>query len=52
MLNMRTAFPFYPFPSTFHLRPDTQPLLSFHPSCVVDLTNLVSSEEDSDDDKM
>lgn len=50
--NMYAAFPFYPFLSTFHLRPDTQPLLSFHPSHVVNSTNLDSSEEDDDDDKM
>lgn len=50
--NMHAAFPFYPFLSTFHVRPDTQPLLSFHPSHVVNFTDLDSSEEDDDDDKM
>lgn len=40
------------FLSTFHLRPDIQPLFSFHPSNVVNSTNLDSSEDDDDDDKM
>lgn len=33
-----------------HLRPDTQPLLFFHPSHVINLINLDSPEEDDNDD--